>query len=53
MENIENIVELTVDNFRELVAETSQEKLVIVSFWVQGDETSTAQVAALKSIVAS
>lgn len=53
MENTENIVELTVDNFRELIAETSQEKLVVVGFWVQGDETSSKQITALKSIISS
>lgn len=51
MENIENVVELNIDNFRTLITETSAEKLVIVGFWVQGDETSTAQITALKNIV--
>lgn len=53
MENIENHVELTVENFRELIAETSQEKLVVVGFWVEGDEASTSQMNALKTVMSA
>lgn len=47
----QNIVALTLENFRPVVAEESTQKLVVVYFWAQWDEPSVAQLEVMNRFV--
>jgi putative thioredoxin len=51
-QNLQHAVALTVENFKQVIIDASQDKLVITFFWAPWDEASVQMLSTLDAIVA-
>lgn len=49
---MENIVDITLDNFQQVIIEGSQQKLIMVDFWAEGNEPCMGLLPVLEKLAA-